>query len=261
MIRDGLLAAALFAFACVAQATDNAFPRVADAYLVKRDGRVLWGDAEDTRRAPASLTKMMTALLVLERGQLDEPMVVSRAASRERGSRIGLRAGDQVRTRDLLAATIMHSANDACRALADHAGPTFITRMNERAMRLGMKNTNFVDPCGWDRPGHYSTATDLARLAEYVMNNDEYLRLSRIRGTTIRTVDGRRLFHLRNTNALVGRYNGTVAGKTGTTGAAGYCLVALAERDGVRVVVVLLNSPRRWVVTPRIFDKAFSTHI
>lgn len=261
MIKGGLVATALLAFAFAAQATDNAFPRVADAYLVKRDGRVLWGDAEDTRRAPASLTKMMTALLVLERGQLDEPVVVSRAASRERGSRIGLRAGDQVRARDLLAATIMHSANDACRALADHNGPTFVARMNERATRLGMKNTNFVDPCGWDRPGHYSTATDLARLAEYVMNNTEYLRLSRIRGTTIRTVDARRTFHLRNTNALVGRYNGTVAGKTGTTGAAGYCLVALAERDGTRVVVVLLNSPRRWIVTPRIFDKAFAARI
>jgi len=85
--------------------------------------------------------------------------------------------------------------------------------------------------------------------------------LSRIRSTTIRTVDGRRQFPLRNTNALVGRYSGTVAGKTGTTGAAGYCLIALAERDGVKVLVVLLNSPRRWSVTPRMLDKAFATHI
>jgi len=261
MQRGGLFATALLLLVSVAHATDNPFPRVADAYLVKRDGRVLWGDAEDTRKAPASLTKMMTALLILEQGNLDQPVVVSRAASRERGSRIGLRAGDQVRARDLLAAAIMHSANDACHALADHVGPTFIARMNERAARLGMRNTNFVDPCGWDRPGHYSTATDLARLAEYVMNNAEYQRLSRIRTTTIRTVDGRRQFHLRNTNALVGRYSGTVAGKTGTTGAAGYCLVALAERDGVKVIVVLLNSPRRWAFAPRIFDKAFASHI
>jgi D-alanyl-D-alanine carboxypeptidase (penicillin-binding protein 5/6) len=117
----GLLLALLFAVA--AHATDAPFPRIADAYMVKRDGRVLWAGAEETRRAPASLTKMMTALVILERGQLDEAVVVSRAASRERGSRIGLRAGDQMRIRDLLAATIMHSANDACHALADHIAP------------------------------------------------------------------------------------------------------------------------------------------
>jgi D-alanyl-D-alanine carboxypeptidase (penicillin-binding protein 5/6) len=245
-------------FAAAAHAQDNPFPRAADAYLVKRDGRVIWAAGADERHAPASLTKMMTALLVLERGQLEETVVVSRAASRERGSRIGLRAGDQMRTRDLLAATIMHSANDACHALADHIGPTFIARMNRRAQALGMKNTQFVDPCGWDKPGHYSTATDLARLAEVVMQNPEYQRFARMRDTQIRTVDGRRKFHVRNTNHLIGRYPGALAGKTGTTGAAGYCLVALAERDGVRVTVVLLNSPRRWSFAPRLMDRAFA---
>jgi D-alanyl-D-alanine carboxypeptidase (penicillin-binding protein 5/6) len=257
MLKGGLVVLG-WLLALAAHAVDAPFPRIADAYLVKRDGRVLWAGAEETRRAPASLTKMMTALIILERGQLDETVVVSRNASREHGSRIGLRAGDQMRIRDLLAATIMHSANDACHALADHVGPTFISRMNQRAAALGMKNTNFVDPCGWDRPGHYSTAADLARLAEVVMQHPEYQRLARIRGTQVRTVDGRRHFNLRNTNFLLGRYSGAIAGKTGTTGAAGYCLVALAERNGVRVTVVLLNSPRRWSVTPRLMDRAFA---
>jgi serine-type D-Ala-D-Ala carboxypeptidase (penicillin-binding protein 5/6) len=252
---------AVLAILCTATAhaaADNPFPRAADAYVVKRDGRVIWAAGEDERHAPASLTKMMTALLVLERGRLEETVVVSRAASREHGSRIGLRAGDQMRTRDLLAATVMHSANDACHALADHIGPTFITKMNQRAQALGMKNTQFVDPCGWDRPGHYSTATDLARLAEVVMQNPEYQHVARLRETEIRTVDGRRRFHVRNTNYLIGRYSGAVAGKTGTTGAAGYCLVTMAERDGVRVTIVLLNSPRRWSVAPRLLDSAFA---
>jgi D-alanyl-D-alanine carboxypeptidase len=125
-------------------------------------------------------------------------------------------------------------------------------------MALGMKNTNFVDPCGWDRPGHYSSAADLARLAEVAMQHPEYQSLARIRSTQVRTVDGRRKFNVKNTNFLLGRYAGAIAGKTGTTGAAGYCLVALAERNGVRVTVVLLNSPRRWAVTPRLFDRAFA---
>ncbi|HUQ76833.1 MAG TPA: D-alanyl-D-alanine carboxypeptidase family protein [Burkholderiales bacterium] len=258
MLKGGAFVAAVL-FASAALAVDSGpFPRIADAYLVKRDGKVLWAGDEDARRAPASLTKMMTALVILERGLLEEPVVVSRGASRERGSRIGLRAGDQVRTRDLLAATIMHSANDACHALADHVGPTFVSRMNQRAQSLGMKNTQFVDPCGWDRPGHYSTAADLARLAEVAMQHPEYQRLARLRDTVVRTVDGRKRFNVRNTNFLIGRYSGTVAGKTGTTGAAGYCLVALAERNGSRVTVVLLNSPRRWSVTPRLFDRAFA---
>lgn len=257
MLRGGVAVLALV-FVAAAHAVDNPFPRAADAYVVKRDGRLIWASDADVRHAPASLTKMMTALLVLERGQLDETVVVSRAASREKGSRIGLRAGDQVRRRDLLAAAIIHSANDACHALADDVGPTFIAKMNQRAQSLGMKNTQFVDPCGWDKPGHYSTATDLARLAEVVMQNAEYQHLARLRTTEIRTVDGRRRFYVRNTNHLIGRYSGTVAGKTGTTGAAGYCLVALAERDGVRVTVVLLNSPRRWSFAPRLMDRAFA---
>lgn len=257
MLRGGAALLAVL-FAAAAHAVDNPFPRAADAYVVKRDGRLIWANGADERHAPASLTKMMTALIVLERGQLDETVVVSRAAARERGSRIGLRAGDQVRRRDLLAAAIMHSANDACHALADDVGPTFIARMNQRAQTLGMKNTQFVDPCGWDRPGHYSTATDLARLAEVAMQHPEYQRLARMRETNIATVDGRRRFHVKNTNWLMGRYPGAIAGKTGTTGAAGYCLVALAERDGVRVTVVLLNSPRRWSFAPRLMDRAFA---
>ena len=257
MLKCGALLAVLL---CVtaAQAVEDRFPRVAGAYIVKRDGRVLWAAAEHERHAPASLTKMMTALLVLERNELDQPVVVSRAAARERGSHIGLRAGEQLRARDLLAATIMHSANDACRALADHGGATFVARMNQRAATLGLRNTNFVDPCGHDRPGQYSSAADLARLAEQVLQHAEYRSISAMHDTTIRTVDGRRRFYLRNTNALIGRYDGAIGVKTGTTGRAGYCVIAAAEKNGSRVIVVLLNSPQRWAVAPRLLDTAFA---
>src|SRR3954464_7692846 len=258
MLMRGVLIAVLLG-AMSAWAVEDRFPRVADAYIVKRDGRVLWAAGEHERHAPASLTKMMTALLVLERGELDEPVVVSRAAARERGSRIGLRAGEQLRARELLAATIMHSANDACRALADHGGPTFVGRMNQRAATLGLRNTRFVDPCGHDRPGQYSTAADLARLAEQVLQHAEYRSLASIDSTTIRTLDSGRRFYLRNTNALIGHYPGAIGVKTGTTGAAGNCVIAAAERNGSRVIVVLLNAPRRWSVTPQLLDTAFAT--
>src|SRR3954471_14631975 len=154
MLTRGVLIAVLLA-AMSAWAVEDRFPRVADAYIVKRDGRVIWAAGADERHAPASLTKMMTALLVLERAQLEEPVVVSRAASREKGSRIGLRAGEPMCTRGLLAAAVMHAANDACRALADHiAGPLFVSKMNQRAQALGMKNPRSADPCGGDKPVH-----------------------------------------------------------------------------------------------------------
>ena len=145
------------------------------------------------------------------------------------------------------------------RPVVQRHGQGFVARMNQRAFTLGLRNTHFVDPCGHDRPGQYSTAADLARLAEQVLQHAEYRSLASIDATTIRTLDGRRRFYLRNTNALIGRYPGAIGVKTGTTGMAGYCVIVAAERNGSRVIVVLLNSPRRWAVTPRLLDTAFAT--
>lgn len=241
--------------------SEEKFPRVAGAYLVKRDGRVLWAAGADERMSPASLTKMMTALVLLESGRFAETITVSRAASRERGSRIGLKPGDQLMARDLLAAMIVHSANDACRALADHVGPTMVAKMNERAKTLGLQDTQFVDACGWDRPGQYSTATDLARLAERVMQHPYYARLARSETLTVATLDGKRKFTFKNTNALIGRYDGAIGVKTGTTGGAGQCLVAIAERDGVRVTIVMLKARNRWWSAVGLLDRAFAAQL
>lgn len=227
---------------------------------MKRDGRVLWAGRENERLPPASLTKLMTALIVLERGNLDELVVVSRRATRETGTRMGLKPGENMRVRDLLAAAIVRSANDACRALADHISPDFVALMNRRAAELRLGDTRFADPCGHDRSGHYSTAADLARLAEQVMQKPEYARLARMPRVVVRSAAGRK-FELHNTNALIGRYDGTIGVKTGFTSAAGNCLVAIAERDGVRVLIVLLNAPNRWWNAVGLFERAFKAEI
>ena len=254
--------ALLLALACTGvHGKEERFPRVADAYLVKRDGRVLWAAGANERMAPASLTKMMTALVVFESARLGETVTVSRAASRERGSRIGLRAGDQLVARDLVAAMVVHSANDACRALADHVGVTMLAKMNERARALGLRDTQFEDACGWDRPGQYSTASDLARIAEQVMQNQDYARLARSRQLTIATTNGKRKFSFNNTNALIGRYDGAIGVKTGTTGGAGQCLVAIAERGGVRVTLVMLKARNRWWSAVGLLDRAFAADL
>jgi D-alanyl-D-alanine carboxypeptidase (penicillin-binding protein 5/6) len=224
---------------------------------VKREGRVLWSGGAERPMAPASLTKMMTALLLLERGRLDDVVTVSRAAAAQGGSRIGLKPGEQLRAHDLLAAMVVRSANDACRALADHEGPSFVARMNQRAAALGLAHTHFVDPCGFDRPGQFSTAADLARIAEEVVRHPEYVRLSQLPRMRISTLDGRRRYGFHNTNALIGRYKGVLGVKTGSTSRAGHCLVALAEKDGVRVLIVLLNAPNRWWNAVGLLDRAF----
>jgi serine-type D-Ala-D-Ala carboxypeptidase (penicillin-binding protein 5/6) len=255
-----VLAVACFA-AGAARGADDPYPWIAAAYVVKRDGVLLWAGSADRRLAPASLAKMMTALIALERGGLEEPVAVGRGVLQATGTRIGLKPGERLTAGDLLAATVVRSANDACRALAEHLGPstnTFILKMNARAAALGLVNTRFADPCGHDRDGQYTSAADLARLAEQVMRHEEYLRLARLERATIRTLDGRRSFALRNTNALLGRYPGAIGLKTGHTEEAGNCLVALAERDGVRVLAVLLNAPNRWWNAAGLLDRAFA---
>lgn len=254
----------LLALACLAasaaRAADDPYPWIAAAYLVKRDGALLWAGQPHARLAPASLTKLMTALLALERGNLDERVTVGKGVLQATGTRIGLKPGERLSARDLLAATVVRSANDACRALAEHLGGSlkvFIQVMNQRAAWLGMKDTHFVDPCGHDRDGQYSSAADLAILAEQVMRHDEYLRLAKTPKISFKTLDGR-AFTLRNTNALLGRYPGAIGLKTGHTPGAGNCLVALAERDGVRVLAVLLNAPNRWWNAVGLLDRAFA---
>src|SRR5688572_22149003 len=261
MLRIVLAAACLAAGAAAADASagEDPYPWIAAAYVVKRDGVVLWAGQPDARLAPASLAKMMTALIALERGGLDEPVTIGRGVLQATGTRIGLKPGDKLTAGDLLTATVVRSANDACRALADHiGGRAFVQTMNGRAALLGLANTRFADPCGHDRDGQYTSAADLARLAEHVMRHGEYLRLARLERATIRTLDGRRSFTFRNTNALLGRAPGVIGLKTGYTEGAGNCLVALAERDGVRVLAVLLNAPNRWWNAVGLLDRAFA---
>ena len=256
MLRLALAAVCLAAG--TAHAVEDPYPWIAAAYVVKRDGKLLWAGQPDAKLPPASLAKLMTALLALERGKLDDTVTVGKGVLKATGTRIGLKPGEKLRAGDLLAATIVRSANDACRALADFLdGKDFVVKMNDRAAALGLANTRFMDPCGHDREGQYASAADLAVLAEQVMRHAEYLRLARLPNIAFQSLDGRK-FSLRNTNALIGRYEGAIGLKTGYTEGAGNCLVALAERDGVRVLAVLLNAPNRWWNAVGLLDRAFA---
>ena len=251
----------IVAAAARVEAAGDPFGNVAGSYLVKVDGREVWARNPDRRLAPGSLAKMMTALLILERADLRDVVTVSREASRETGTRLGLAPGDRMTVLELLAATIMASANDACHALADHAAGSekrFVGRMNARAREMGLSGTRFANACGHDDPGLYSTARDLARLAETAMGTPVYAKLAGLEDGWISTADGGKKFPLENKNLLIGRYRGAKGVKTGFTGRAGKCLAAFAERDGNRVLLILLNAPDRWWKAEEILDAAFA---
>ncbi len=254
-----LALAALLALAgAAAHAEPDAFPAAAASYLVIVDGAPVWERSADARRAPASLAKLMGALLVLEDGRLDEAVRVSAAAAKARGSRLGLREGDRVPAHGLLAAMLVGSANDACLALAERTGTVeaFIARMNAQAGKLGLRATRFGDACGFDSDHQHSTARDLALLAQKVMERPQIAALTGQREVEVATAGRERVFQVRNTNLLIEHFPGVVGVKTGQTRRAGHNLIALAERDGRRVLLVMLGARERWWDAHAILERA-----
>ncbi|MDP2761936.1 MAG: D-alanyl-D-alanine carboxypeptidase family protein [Sideroxyarcus sp.] len=247
-------------YTAFALALPDLFPDVASAYRVELDGALLWERQVQHRLPPASLAKLMTALLVAEQTSPDASSTISRAAASESGSRIGLRAGEKFRVQDLLAATLIASANDACHALADAiAGDEqrFVQLMNRRAQALGMQDTRFVNACGHDAKGQYSSAHDLTLLAHEFIKHRELLAYTSRIDMHISPLDGRRSLHFENKNALVGRYPGAFGLKTGYTSRAGKCLIAYAKRGEHTVLLVMLHGNDRWWDAVDILDIAF----
>jgi D-alanyl-D-alanine carboxypeptidase (penicillin-binding protein 5/6) len=259
-IWAAIAATSLHAGAIAAAQAPDRFPDLAAAYLVQIDGNDLWAGNADARLPPASLTKIMTALVVLENYRPDDLATVSAGAAGQGGTRIRLGVGEKISVGALLTATLMVSANDACAALAEHqAGSVqaFVARMNERAAALGLANTRFANPCGLDAPDHYSSVRDLARIARTAMAHPEFAAIVKRRTARIATADGKRGFALRNRNALIGNYEPAIGIKTGYTGKAGKCLAALAEKDGKQVLVIMLNAKSRWWDTIGLIERAF----
>jgi D-alanyl-D-alanine carboxypeptidase (penicillin-binding protein 5/6) len=236
------------------------YPGAARAYLVAIDDAPRWAHAADQALPPASLVKLLTALVLLEdRGLPTELVAVTAAAAATEPTRAGLRAGDVLDGEQALAAMLVHSANDACVALVAHAAPdtaSFVARLNARAAALGMRASHFADPCGYDAPGQYSTASDLLRLARAARAEPLIARYAAQPMLEFRTRSGRR-YRLANTNQLLGRLPGTVGLKTGYTRAARQCLIALAERGGRRVWLVMLGGEQRWWLAHRMISDAF----
>jgi D-alanyl-D-alanine carboxypeptidase (penicillin-binding protein 5/6) len=209
-------------------------------------GEILFEQNADRRVPIASITKIMTALVTLEHARPAERVTVKGRAPSIGESTIHLRVGERISVRDLLAAALVQSANDAAFALAAHVGEgrvqAFVRLMNERAAELDLDDTRFVRPDGLDIPGHYSTARDVLDLSREGMEQPVIRRLVRMRGGKI---DGGRSLYAWNDLLRTGSYPGIIGVKTGHTDAAGWSQVAAAKRDGITIYVVLLGSPTR----------------
>jgi D-alanyl-D-alanine carboxypeptidase (penicillin-binding protein 5/6) len=229
-------------------------------------GKVLAGENESQQRDPASTTKMMTAYVVTSLAEndpqvLDEIATFSARADKTTGSTSDVREGERLSVGELLYGLLLPSGNDAAVALAQHLGgrfaekkegvdgepdpyDSFIVEMNRRAHELGMASTHFNNPHGLPSEGHQTTPCDLAKLAAAALRQPEFAkRVAAVQhGTTIDSISGyQRNVVWRNTNQLL-RHHGYLGVKTGTTGAAGCCLVSCGERDGKRLIVVVLGS-------------------
>lgn len=211
-------------------------------------GQELLSRTPDQRRPMASLTKIMTALLILERHDLHEIVSVPIVADQMRGSVIGMKTGEHFRIGALLLALLIPSANDSAYALAisdSHSVGGFVAQMNARAKTLGLKNTHFSNPAGLDNPEQYSSPRDLGWLTVAALKHPEFSRIVGTRTTRIADAEGRE-FDLRNTNDLLHENEHVSGVKTGTTDAAGECLIVRFEERGHLYLLILLGSKDRY---------------
>lgn len=226
-----------------------------EALLADSDtNQVLVAVNPDNPRPMASITKLMTALLALERSGLADRVVISPGALVGESS-MGLQAGEVVTVEDLLWGLLLNSGNDAAMALAEHVAgsvPEFVAMMNARAAELGLTSTRFANPHGMDAPEHSSSAYDLWRLAEAALTHPKFVEIV---ATQSWTAAGHSLW---NRNELLGSYPGADGVKTGTTDLAGESLVASATRDGHRAVAVILGSSDRYADARALLDFYFS---
>ena len=254
-----------------ARAVNLEVPAPAAILMDRATGTVLFERNADEKLAPASVTKVMTLLLVMEAidgGKISwqDSVTTSEAAAAKGGSQVYLKVGETMTVEEMVKSVAVASANDCACALAEYLAGSesaFVEKMNERAQELGMENTHFVNCTGLDdgenAAEHRTTARDIAIMSRELLGHEDIKKYTTIWMDTVR--DG--AFGLANTNKLVRFYEGTTGLKTGFTSAAGYCLSASAEREGMELIAVVLNcktSPERFQAARAMLDYGFANY-
>ncbi len=234
-------------------------------------GRILFEKNGYEIRAMASTTKIMTLILTLEYGNLEDIVTVSDYASKMPDVQLGIKKGEQYKLSDLVYSLMLESHNDSAVAIAEHIGGSkegFANMMNKKAAELGLSNTYFITPNGIDEEDengfHSTTAADLARLMKYCVmespKKDDFIKICQTRSHTFSDYENKRSFTVENTNKFLDMMEGVIAGKTGFTTKAGYCYVAAIERDNKTYIVALLgcgwpnNKSYKWSDSKKLFN-------
>lgn len=227
-------------------------------------GRVIWEKDADVRHYPASMTKMMTGILALEKLPPKSDVVISPNAAATEDCPLEIVAGECLSADNIITGMLMESDNGAAVAIAeavDGSVSQFVQRMNERAQAIGMSNTHFVNPNGLTEANHYSTARDMAKLARFAMNNKKFREIVSTKNQVIHwEVPARQQKLAENTNKLLANYNGMNGIKTGWTEAAGGCLAASARRNGVELIAIVMQTPGpddRFADASKLLDYGF----
>ena len=228
--------------ASVVENEPNINARIAVAYD-RKSGKAIYGKNENKRTAMASTTKIMTAIVLIENADLDQTITVSAKAAGTGGSRLGLKHNDKITMKDLLYGLMLKSGNDAAVAIAENVGGSiekFADLMNEEAKKIGLDNTHYVTPHGLDNPEHYTTAYELAKLADYALKNEIFAKVVNTKNYTV-TINGYPK-NITNTNELLGYLDGVNGVKTGFTNNAGRCLVTSVNRNEFEIITVVLQA-------------------
>lgn len=268
-----LIFISLFMFIPIVRAeTEDLAPNAKSAIMIEAStGEILFQKNKDEKLAPASMTKMMSMLLIMEEiesGNLkwDEEVTASERASSMGGSQIFLKAGEKMTVTDLLKGVAIASGNDAVVALAERISGSeeaFVKRMNTRGKDLGLKNTNFVNATGLTADNHYSSAYDMSLIAKELVKHEKVLEFTSTYEDYLRK-DTKSPFWLVNTNRLVKFKEGVDGLKTGFTDEAGYCLTATMKKDGMRLITVVMkeeNTNKRSADTTKMLDYGFNVYM
>ena len=255
-----------------AEETEDLAPNAKSAIMIEAStGEILFQKNKDEKLAPASMTKMMSMLLIMEEienGNLkwNEMITTSEKASSMGGSQIFLKVGEKMTVEDLLKGVAIASGNDAMVALAERVSGSeeqFVKRMNTRAQDLGLKNTNFINATGLTADNHYSTAYDMSLIAKELVKHEKILEFTSTYEDYLRK-DTKSPFWLVNTNRLVRFKEGVDGLKTGFTDEAGYCLTATMKKDNMRLITVVMkeeNTSKRSADTTKMLDYGFNIYM
>ncbi|MBA3025464.1 MAG: D-alanyl-D-alanine carboxypeptidase [Sulfurimonas sp.] len=231
-----------------------------DSIMVKdlSKNKTIYAKDENQLLRPASLTKIMTCMLAIESGKMDKVVTITKPMIDVEPTKLGLKVGDKVKLKDLVHAALIKSANDAAYSIAYYLGNNdkakFISMMNKKAKKLGMKNTNFVNPAGFDDNKHKSTARDLMKLAEYAIKNKTFNSIVKLNKYTFTTINTKKRFAVYTSNRLQRENKSVVGLKTGYTSGAGACLIARAKKDNKDILFVMLNASNRWENAKRVLN-------